>query len=51
MIDHLGINCRAEPLHAPRRWPEYHERYFGAFVRDTEGNNVEAVCHAATEDD
>ena len=37
----------AEVLHAPRLWPEYHEGYFGAFVRDPDGNNVEAVCHTA----
>ncbi len=36
----------AEVLHEPRPWPEYHEHYFGAFVRDPDGNNVEAVCHA-----
>ncbi|HTY71069.1 MAG TPA: VOC family protein [Actinomycetes bacterium] len=36
----------AEVLHAPRLWPEYHENYYGAFVRDPDGNNVEAVCHA-----
>lgn len=35
----------AEVLHPPRLWPEYHETYFGAFVRDPDGNNVEAVCH------
>jgi catechol 2,3-dioxygenase-like lactoylglutathione lyase family enzyme len=35
----------AQTLHAPRLWPEYHERYYGAFVRDPDGNNVEAVCH------
>lgn len=35
----------AEVLHEPRLWPEYHESYFGAFVRDPDGNNVEAVCH------
>jgi catechol 2,3-dioxygenase-like lactoylglutathione lyase family enzyme len=35
----------AEVLNAPRLWPEYHENYFGAFVRDPDGNNVEAVCH------
>ena len=35
----------AEVLHAPRLWPEYHEGYFGAFVRDPDGNNVEAVSH------
>jgi catechol 2,3-dioxygenase-like lactoylglutathione lyase family enzyme len=34
-------------LHEPRVWPEYHENYYGAFVRDPDGNNVEAVCHAA----
>ncbi|HEY7008298.1 MAG TPA: VOC family protein [Jatrophihabitantaceae bacterium] len=35
----------AEVLHEPRLWPEYHENYYGAFVRDPDGNNVEAVCH------
>jgi catechol 2,3-dioxygenase-like lactoylglutathione lyase family enzyme len=32
-------------LHEPRLWPEYHPGYFGAFVRDPDGNNVEAVHH------
>ncbi len=27
------------------RW--YHEHYYGAFVLDPDGNNVEAVCHKA----
>ncbi|MHB8463902.1 MAG: VOC family protein [Acidimicrobiales bacterium] len=35
----------AEVLHAPRVWPEYHATYYGAFVRDPDGHNVEAVCH------
>jgi catechol 2,3-dioxygenase-like lactoylglutathione lyase family enzyme len=35
----------AEVLHEPRVWPEYHPGYYGAFVRDPDGNNVEAVCH------
>ena len=35
----------AEVLHQPRVWPAYHESYYGAFVRDPDGNNVEAVCH------
>jgi catechol 2,3-dioxygenase-like lactoylglutathione lyase family enzyme len=25
--------------------PHYHEGYYGAFVLDPDGNNVEAVCH------
>ena len=37
----------AEVLHEPRLWPEYHAHYYGAFVRDPDGNNVEAVCHRA----
>jgi catechol 2,3-dioxygenase-like lactoylglutathione lyase family enzyme len=24
----------------------YHENYYAAFVRDADGNNIEAVCHA-----
>jgi catechol 2,3-dioxygenase-like lactoylglutathione lyase family enzyme len=35
----------AEVLHEPRVWPEYHETYYGGFVRDPDGNNVEAVHH------
>ena len=35
----------AAVLHEPRVWPEYHPNYYGAFVRDPDGNNVEAVCH------
>jgi catechol 2,3-dioxygenase-like lactoylglutathione lyase family enzyme len=30
---------------APGVRPHYHEHYYGAFVRDGDGNNVEAVCH------
>lgn len=25
--------------------PEYHASYYGAFVIDPDGNNIEAVCH------
>ncbi|MDQ6671187.1 MAG: VOC family protein [Chloroflexota bacterium] len=32
-------------LHEPRVWPEYHPAYYGGFVRDPDGNNLEAVCH------
>ena len=35
----------AEVLHEPQVWPQYHANYYGAFVRDPDGNNVEAVCH------
>ena len=26
--------------------PHYHATYYGAFVFDPDGNNIEAVCHA-----
>ena len=38
----------AEVLHKPRIFREYHPSYFAAFVRDPDGNNVEAVCHVPT---
>ena len=44
-----ALELGAEELHAPRVWPEYHPGYYGAFVRDPDGNNVEAVCHTAPE--
>jgi len=40
-----AVTTGAEVLHEPRLWPEYHPNYYGAFVRDPDGNNVEAVCH------
>jgi len=27
--------------------PHYHDSYYGAFVLDPDGHNLEAVCHAA----
>jgi len=41
-----AVAAGAEVLHEPRLWPEYHAEYYGAFVRDPDGNNVEAVCHS-----
>jgi catechol 2,3-dioxygenase-like lactoylglutathione lyase family enzyme len=36
-----GGTCNGAP--GPR--PEYHPTYYGAFVLDPDGNNIEAVCH------
>jgi catechol 2,3-dioxygenase-like lactoylglutathione lyase family enzyme len=30
---------------APGLRPHYHPNYYGAFVRDPDGHNIEAVCH------
>ena len=40
-----AIGLGATVLHKPRVWPEYHPGYYGAFVRDPDGNNIEAVHH------
>ncbi|MFG6460467.1 VOC family protein [Roseateles sp. DXS20W] len=32
---------------APGLRPHYHPNYYGAFVRDPDGHNIEAVCHEA----
>lgn len=45
-----ALELGAESLHEPRLWPEYHPGYYGAFVRDPDGNNVEAVFHRARPD-
>ena len=31
---------------APGIRPHYHQHYYGAFVLDPDGHNVEAVCHS-----
>jgi len=31
---------------APGLRPHYHPNYYGAFVLDPDGHNIEAVCHA-----
>jgi catechol 2,3-dioxygenase-like lactoylglutathione lyase family enzyme len=32
---------------APGPRPHYHENYYGGFVLDPDGHNIEAVCHEA----
>ena len=32
---------------SPGLRPHYHKNYYGAFVLDPDGNNIEAVCHTA----
>lgn len=41
-----AVEIGTEILHEPRIFPEYHENYYGTFVRDPDGHNIEAVCHA-----
>ncbi len=40
----LGAGGRDNGAPGPR--PHYHANYYGAFVLDPDGHNIEAVCHA-----
>ena len=44
-VHKAAVEAGAEVLHAPREWPEYHPGYYGVFLRDLDGHNVEAVYH------
>lgn len=39
-----AVATGAEVLYEPQEWPQYHPGYYGAFVRDPDGNNVDALC-------
>lgn len=40
-----GIKNGGKDNGAPGLRPTYHENYYGGFLIDPDGNNVEAVCH------
>ena len=40
-----GPAARAAEEGAPGLRPHYHPNYYGAFVLDPDGHNIEAVCH------
>jgi catechol 2,3-dioxygenase-like lactoylglutathione lyase family enzyme len=44
-VHSASVAAGTEILNAPRLWPEYHPGYYGVFLRDPDGNNVEAVHH------
>src|ERR1035438_8024463 len=44
-VHDAAVVAGAEVLHAPREWPEYHPGYYGVFLRDPDGHNVETVHH------
>lgn len=40
-----ALDAGATDNGAPGLRPEYHPHYYGAFVFDPDGHNIEAVCH------
>ena len=43
----LALENGGEDAGAPGLRPEYNAHYYGAFVRDPDGNKIEAVTHSA----
>jgi len=49
MVDafyHAAITAGGADNGPPGLRAHYHPTYYGAFVRDPDGHNIEAVCHA-----
>jgi catechol 2,3-dioxygenase-like lactoylglutathione lyase family enzyme len=42
---HAALRAGGKDNGKPGLRPHYHESYYGAFVLDPDGNNIEAVCH------
>ena len=42
---HAGIQAGGKDNGGPGLRPHYHPNYYGAFILDPDGHNVEAVCH------
>ncbi|MBV9531179.1 MAG: VOC family protein [Bradyrhizobium sp.] len=41
-----GLSAGGRDNGNPGPRPQYHKHYYGAFVLDPDGHNVEAVCHS-----
>ena len=44
----LGLELGAKDYGAPGLREHYHSQYYGAFLLDHDGNNIEAVCHGSS---
>ena len=40
-----GLAAGGESIYEPQAFPQYHDSYYAAFVRDPDGHSIEAVCH------
>lgn len=45
LFHQAGLAAGAQDHGAPGLRPIYHEHYYGGFLIDPDGNNIEAVCH------
>lgn len=44
---HAALAAGGKDNGAPGLRPIYHPNYYGAFIIDLDGHNIEAVCHSA----
>ncbi len=42
---HAALKAGGKNNGAPGLRPEYHDNYYGAYVLDPDGHNIEVVCH------
>ncbi|MDX9874441.1 MAG: hypothetical protein RBS88_05975, partial [Spongiibacteraceae bacterium] len=52
MVDRFhaaGLAAGGRDFGAPGERPQYHPGYYGGFLLDPDGNNIEAVYHGAAE--
>ena len=42
---HAALAAGGKDYGAPGLRPHYHPNYYGAFIIDPDGHNIEAVCH------
>ncbi len=47
---HAALTHGGSDEGAPGLRPQYHPHYYGAYVRDPDGNKLQAVCHRQMDD-
>jgi catechol 2,3-dioxygenase-like lactoylglutathione lyase family enzyme len=47
-VHEAAVKAGVEVLNEPKEWPIYHPGYYGVFLRDLDGHNVEAVYHGTS---
>ena len=45
MFSHVTLGIGGTDEGAPGSRPHYHKHYYGAYVRDPDGNKLQACCH------
>jgi catechol 2,3-dioxygenase-like lactoylglutathione lyase family enzyme len=49
-VHEAAVEAGVEVLNEPKEWAIYHPGYYGVFLRDLDGHNVEAVYHGSPQE-